>query len=65
MQLNETRADAARPDVIASAEAPRPVDEHQSWLARLVTGALVEEALFLDLRLSESDVQRDLTYGCD
>ena len=65
MQLNETRADVSQSDVITSAGAPRPVEEHHSWLVRLLASALLEEALFLDLRLSESDVQRDLTYGCD
>ena len=65
MHLNETRADVSQSDVVTSAEAPQPVEEHRSWFARLVASALLEEALFLDLRLSESDVQRDLTYGCD
>jgi hypothetical protein len=59
------RVDAARPEVVPVAKTAPRAEEHPSWLSRLVADAILDEPILMDLRLSESDVQKDLTYGVD
>ena len=63
MEREDVRFETPGRDAFAGHEIARLTGEHVSWLSRLMTELIPQEAVFADLRLNESDVQSDLSYG--